>query len=456
MGYSREYYRKYRELNREKILENNRRYYKKRGPKTPNREVEHRASIKTKYGITKDQKDEMARHQRGLCAICSKKPNKLFIDHNHLTGKVRGLLCRECNLAFGLFKENKTALYSAVSYLERYQEKFASDKLGPDAQMMVRRELEDKLNLSIGEPHFIPRITKQDMRYPPPEGKEELVSLIKKRTDKKHVVITNGGKQALLASMYALKKVSGMNCVIHEPPYWPSFPTLAKMSGLSFNSDLNENPIKIITLPGNPQGLFPIKKDLYHIWDSVYAQPLYGFKGMIPNHIIQVESMSKAFGLSGARLGWLLTDDEKLAEAAKNYMEFTTSGVCVLSQNLAIDFFENAKNMDRRLHKARIILLKNGELFKKEIAEFVQVYYGVPKDGTGMFAWFLVKPEFQQIFSESIKNVDLLLVSGESCGMMEKGWYRMSMGHNFDYTKLVLTKLRKEIDSVRHTHGTRI
>ncbi len=56
------------------------------------------------------------------CAICGGKPlskRLLDIDHDHKTGKIRGLLCRKCNLGLGLFKDNETSLQTAISYLQK-------------------------------------------------------------------------------------------------------------------------------------------------------------------------------------------------------------------------------------------------------------------------------------------------------------------------------------------------
>lgn len=58
--------------------------------------------------------------QDGRCAICDtfKEPLSLCVDHNHVTGKVRGLLCNGCNTGLGFFKDSPDALESALQYLE--------------------------------------------------------------------------------------------------------------------------------------------------------------------------------------------------------------------------------------------------------------------------------------------------------------------------------------------------
>lgn len=71
------------------------------------------------YGITPDEYFSLVDRQQGLCAICKgeSKNLELCVDHDHVTGKVRGLLCRTCNLGLGHFKDNSQILSAAISYL---------------------------------------------------------------------------------------------------------------------------------------------------------------------------------------------------------------------------------------------------------------------------------------------------------------------------------------------------
>lgn len=88
-----------------------------------------KAFLKKKYKITYDQYLELLKHQKNRCGVCgsldhyNKRTGNLlltfFIDHDHNTGKVRGLLCSPCNHALGLFKDNIKSLKNAVAYLEK-------------------------------------------------------------------------------------------------------------------------------------------------------------------------------------------------------------------------------------------------------------------------------------------------------------------------------------------------
>ena len=76
--------------------------------------------LKKWYGITLDDKRNMFDKQDGKCAICSTNFidfNKAHVDHNHITKKVRGLLCRNCNLVLGHAQDNFQVLQKAALYL---------------------------------------------------------------------------------------------------------------------------------------------------------------------------------------------------------------------------------------------------------------------------------------------------------------------------------------------------
>ena len=78
-----------------------------------------RCELKKKYGISKDTYDQMLTDQGGVCAVCQCKPDgkDLAVDHCHTTGKVRGLLCSNCNTALGLFGDDVARMMAARDYL---------------------------------------------------------------------------------------------------------------------------------------------------------------------------------------------------------------------------------------------------------------------------------------------------------------------------------------------------
>lgn len=80
------------------------------------KQIERR--LNRKYGLTSVEYDRMVAAQSGLCGICGVKPStKLHIDHDHVTGLVRGLLCGGCNRMLGFAGDNPARLQSAILYL---------------------------------------------------------------------------------------------------------------------------------------------------------------------------------------------------------------------------------------------------------------------------------------------------------------------------------------------------
>jgi len=75
-----------------------------------------------KYGIRIEDKEAMWSAQEGICVICPEQidVNTSHVDHNHETGKVRGLLCNRCNMGLGLFQDSFEILLSASEYLQKH------------------------------------------------------------------------------------------------------------------------------------------------------------------------------------------------------------------------------------------------------------------------------------------------------------------------------------------------
>ena len=84
------------------------------------------ASRRKRFGIGNADVEQMLAMQNGKCAICMGK-NKgrrcgWCVDHNHKTGKVRGILCGDCNKGIGCLKDSIFILGSAITYLREHQE----------------------------------------------------------------------------------------------------------------------------------------------------------------------------------------------------------------------------------------------------------------------------------------------------------------------------------------------
>lgn len=101
------------------------------GTSTPEKKAISRrnAILKNKYNINIEIYNEMLKNQGYKCCICGGREEKksssggicnLHIDHDHKTGKVRGLLCHKCNAGIGMFRENIETMEKAIKYLKSF------------------------------------------------------------------------------------------------------------------------------------------------------------------------------------------------------------------------------------------------------------------------------------------------------------------------------------------------
>ena len=102
-----------------KVCQNKREALRRTKPKVINQR--YKASLKQKYGIDVEEYNRLFEAQKGCCKICNKHQTefkkKLSVDHNHTTGKVRGLLCDSCNRGLGFLQDSPNTVASALEYL---------------------------------------------------------------------------------------------------------------------------------------------------------------------------------------------------------------------------------------------------------------------------------------------------------------------------------------------------
>ena len=80
------------------------------------RKYDKKRDLKRLYNLSLSEFNSLKRKQNNECAICGDK-EKLCVDHDHKTGKVRGLLCHKCNRGLGYFKDDPFVLHEATEYL---------------------------------------------------------------------------------------------------------------------------------------------------------------------------------------------------------------------------------------------------------------------------------------------------------------------------------------------------
>lgn len=92
---------------------------------SPNRLTVYRRRLLKEYGLTERSYADLLAAQGGRCAVCGsadprrKGDTNFVVDHDHATGRVRGLLCHHCNRALGLFQDSEELLLKAAAYLSK-------------------------------------------------------------------------------------------------------------------------------------------------------------------------------------------------------------------------------------------------------------------------------------------------------------------------------------------------
>lgn len=124
-----DYYHK----NKERMKEQTQRHYYKYREKYIAKNKLYEA--RKKYGLTEKDLTQLFEAQNGSCAICcvsfATDPSlkrKYYIDHDHETGEVRGLLCHSCNLVLGFSRDNVGTLLSAIKYLKQNKKKLTKQQ----------------------------------------------------------------------------------------------------------------------------------------------------------------------------------------------------------------------------------------------------------------------------------------------------------------------------------------
>lgn len=115
--------RKQQRARREEHLEEERERLRRYAADFPERRVSAQRRHRLKqYGLTPEQYNELVAAQEGKCAVCATAEHLLHIDHDHTTGKVRGLLCGNCNRALGILKEDPERITALAAYAKQHCE----------------------------------------------------------------------------------------------------------------------------------------------------------------------------------------------------------------------------------------------------------------------------------------------------------------------------------------------
>lgn len=327
------------------------------------------------------------------------------------------------------------------------------------------------IDLSVGEAHVVRQAlltycplrhleieSSKIFEYQDPNGYKPLVDFLEDKYNAP-VVITNGAKQALGASFYALKQL-GYHSLGMRLPYWALIPPLVKAHGLepvfnntgkSFNYDGEVNYDSWLELaPNNPDGLtlsysvLKIMEDLFvadhipFIHDAAYYTHSYLPRSyeLGPVGDVQLFSISKMFGLSGIRLGYAVCYDKDYYKYLCEYQEMMTVGVSTLSQKLLLDILETFKQYpilqenfeiaaSQALYDAKLRLKK----VNPDVLEVSENLETIP----GMFAWVKLKNK------EALAAAKINAIDGAAFGT--PGFIRLNLAVGKEVIEEVVNRL---------------
>ena len=112
--------KKWRDKNREKVRARTNEWAKNNRDKV--NEYRRKQHFREKYGISIEERDAILKAQNNKCACCeTNDPGNKYgwvVDHNHITGQVRGILCHHCNVGLGFVNDDVEKLQKLINYLQ--------------------------------------------------------------------------------------------------------------------------------------------------------------------------------------------------------------------------------------------------------------------------------------------------------------------------------------------------
>jgi aspartate aminotransferase len=343
----------------------------------------------------------------------------------------------------------------AVSRLARTIRESPTLRLNERARILRERG-EPVIHLGIGEPKnkapinallaSAARLNTGDIKYTPTDGTPSLKKAIIRYTEENYnrlvapenVIVSTGAKQSLFNILFTI--LDPQDEVIILAPYWVSYPEMVKMVHAipiivtpedgTFHPRMEDieqavssyTKAIILNSPNNPsgiifneafiaqivefceaKGIYLILDDIYHklVFDGLHAVPAYAYtkKDIESSHLIVVNGVSKLYGMTGFRIGWVIAP-RKLVEVMINVQAQTTSNPSVISQAAAEGALNGVQSVVESL---RLTIQNNRDVIMQELRSFNGLHIVKPQ------ATFYVLPDFRAYGADSEKLSDFLL-----------------------------------------------
>jgi aspartate aminotransferase len=342
----------------------------------------------------------------------------------------------------------------------------------------LREKGEPVIHLGIGEPKnktpltailsSAAKLSSGDIKYTPTDGLPSLKKAIVKYTEENYdklvspenIIVCEGAKQALFNIFFTL--LNPQDEVIINAPYWVSYPEIIRMcygipvvvtpedGGFRPRFEEIEEAVSsytkaiVLNSPNNPSGMmydeeficrmveFCESKGIYLIMDDIYHKLVFdGKKTPSPyqfskrdvdtSHIITVNGVSKVYGMTGFRIGWIVAP-RYLIQVMTNVQAQTTSCVPTVLQAAAEGALNGVQSMVESL---RLTIQNNRDVLMQELKTFTGIRITKPD------ATFYALPDFRAYSNNSVELSSFLLkkamvvtVPGKEFGM--EGHLRLS------------------------------
>jgi aspartate aminotransferase len=385
-------------------------------------------------------------------------------------------------------------------YLSRIAREIAESPtfaLNEEARVLRERG-EPVINLGIGEPKnkapisailsSAANLTSGEVKYSPPDGTPSLKKAIIRYTDENYeriirpenVIVSAGAKQSLFNIFYSI--INPQDEVIIFAPYWVSYPEMIKMCmGIpviitpedgTFYPSMQEieksiSPYTraiVVNSPNNPSGcIYPQEfiaelvnycelKKIYLIMDDIYHKLYFDGNKPIPGYhftnkdvessmIIVVNGISKLYGMTGFRIGWVVTN-KKLVQVMTNVQAQTTSCTSIVLQAAAEGALLGLQSIVENL---RLTFQNNRNVIMQEMKTIPDVY-SVKPEGT-----FYCLPDFRLISRDSVALSKLILskafvvtVPGKEFGL--EGYLRLSFAGTINEITSAIERIKWVVD----------
>jgi aspartate aminotransferase len=363
---------------------------------------------------------------------------------------------------------------------------------------VLRERGEPVINLGIGEPtnkapmtailSSSARITSGDVKYSPPDGTLSLKKAIVRYTDENYnrlvapenIIISAGAKQSIFNILFSI--LNPQDEVIVLAPYWVSYPEMIKMCNAipvivtpedgTFHprlADIDKATSSytraiIVNSPNNPSGCifsdnfiaeiveYCEKLKIYLIMDDIYhklyfdnKRPAVGYafstKDVESTMIIVVNGISKLYGMTGFRIGWVIAN-RRLVQVMTNVQAQTTSCTSIVLQAAAEGALTGMQSIVENL---RLTFENNRNVVVQELKTIPGLHIQKPK-GT-----FYCLPDFRAYTQDSVSLAKTILkkalvvsVPGKEFGM--EGFIRLSFAGSIKDLTSAIERIKWVVD----------